>query len=107
MTGLLGWVQGLNGLVLALTLGGLLFIEEVRVPLPFAPGDLLLAIGGIAIAAGAFCPATPAQLTRIYAFVSGNRPAARRFIGDINFDRLGRRVDVEAAYLNPLLLESL
>src|SRR5438270_3433296 len=29
-----------------------MFLEEVGVPLPFAPGDLVLAIGGIAIAAG-------------------------------------------------------
>src|SRR2546426_63244 len=29
-----------------------MFIEEVGVPLPFAPGDLVLAIGGIAIAGG-------------------------------------------------------
>ena len=52
MTGLLAWVQGLDGLVLALVIGGLLFVEEVGVPLPLAPGDLILAIGGIAIAAG-------------------------------------------------------
>jgi len=49
---LIGWVQGLNGLVLALAIAGLLFVEEIGVPLPLAPGDLLLAIGGIAIAAG-------------------------------------------------------
>src|SRR5256886_13804662 len=29
-----------------------MFIEEAGVPLPFAPGDLVLAIGGIAIAGG-------------------------------------------------------
>ena len=45
-------MQGLNGLVLALSIAGLLFVEEVGVPLPLAPGDLLLAIGGIAVAAG-------------------------------------------------------
>jgi energy-coupling factor transport system substrate-specific component len=52
LANLLGWVQGLNGLVLALAIAGLLFVEEVGVPLPLAPGDVLLAIGGIAIAAG-------------------------------------------------------
>ena len=52
MVDLIGWVQGLNGLVLALAIAGLLFVEEIGVPLPLAPGDLLLAIGGIAIAAG-------------------------------------------------------
>src|SRR5947209_13940994 len=29
-----------------------MFLEEVGVPLPFAPGDLVLAIGGIALAGG-------------------------------------------------------
>jgi membrane protein DedA with SNARE-associated domain len=29
-----------------------MFLEEAGVPLPFAPGDLVLAIGGIAIAGG-------------------------------------------------------
>lgn len=48
----IGWVQGLEGLTLALVICGLLFLEEVGVPLPFAPGDLLLAIAGIAVAAG-------------------------------------------------------
>ena len=38
--------------MLALAIAGLLFVEEIGVPLPLAPGDLLLAIGGIAIAAG-------------------------------------------------------
>ena len=52
MPDIIGWIQGLDGLVLTLAIAGLLFIEEAGVPLPLAPGDLLLAIGGIAIAAG-------------------------------------------------------
>jgi len=48
----IGWVQGLNGATLIAVICGLMFLEEVGVPLPFAPGDLVLAIGGIAIAAG-------------------------------------------------------
>src|SRR5438067_2014778 len=47
-----GWVQGLEGVTLVVVICGLLFVEEVGVPLPFAPGDLVLAIGGIAIAGG-------------------------------------------------------
>lgn len=46
------WVQELQGPALIAIVCGLLFIEEVGVPLPFAPGDLVLAIGGIAIAGG-------------------------------------------------------
>jgi energy-coupling factor transport system substrate-specific component len=53
----LAWIQGLEGPTLVAIICGLLFLEEVGVPLPFAPGDLLLAIGGIAIAAGRVNPA--------------------------------------------------
>ena len=49
---LLAWIQALNGTTLILVIAALLFIEEVGVPLPFAPGDLMLAIAGIAVAAG-------------------------------------------------------
>ena len=52
----LGWIQGLEGPVLLGVICGLLFIEESCIPMPFAPGDLLLAIGGIAIAAGKVNP---------------------------------------------------
>jgi energy-coupling factor transport system substrate-specific component len=51
------WVQALSGTALIVGICGLLFIEEVGVPLPFAPGDLVLAIGGIAIAGGRVNPA--------------------------------------------------
>jgi len=53
----IGWVQGLNGSTLIVVICGLMFLEEVGVPLPFAPGDLVLAIGGIAIAGGRVHPA--------------------------------------------------
>jgi energy-coupling factor transport system substrate-specific component len=46
------WIQGLEGPGLVIGICGLLFIEECGVPLPFAPGDLVLAIAGIAIAGG-------------------------------------------------------
>jgi len=52
----IGWIQGLEGLTLLAIICAFLFIEEVGVPLPFAPGDLLLAIVGIAIAAGRVNP---------------------------------------------------
>lgn len=43
-------VQGLDGAAVVLIICALLFVEECGVPLPFIPGDLLLLIGGIAIA---------------------------------------------------------
>src|SRR5215469_163947 len=52
----IAWIQGLEGFTLVAIICALLFVEEVGVPLPFAPGDLLLAIAGIAIAAGRVNP---------------------------------------------------
>jgi len=54
----IGWVQGLEGITLAAVLGAFLFFEEAGLPIPFAPGDILLAIGGIAVAAGRVDPVT-------------------------------------------------
>jgi energy-coupling factor transport system substrate-specific component len=52
----IGWVQGLGGTTLIAVICGLIFIEEVGVPLPFAPGDIVLAVGGIAVAGGRVSP---------------------------------------------------
>ena len=52
----LAWIQGLQGLGLVAAICGLLFVEEAGVPLPIAPGDLVLAIAGIAIAGGRVNP---------------------------------------------------
>lgn len=43
-------------MTLAAVICGFLLVEEAGVPVPFAPGDLLLAIGGIAIVAGKVNP---------------------------------------------------
>jgi membrane protein DedA with SNARE-associated domain/uncharacterized RDD family membrane protein YckC len=45
-------LQHLSGDLLVLSIAGLLFIEESGIPLPFAPGDVLLLIAGISIASG-------------------------------------------------------
>jgi energy-coupling factor transport system substrate-specific component len=50
------WVQALQGPGLVAVICGLMFVEETGVPLPFAPGDLVLAIGGIAVAGGRVNP---------------------------------------------------
>ena len=50
------WVQGLNGQTLVVAICILMFIEETGVPLPFAPGDIVLALGGIAVAGGRVNP---------------------------------------------------
>src|SRR5438874_5932271 len=52
----MAWFQGLDGTTLVVAICILMFIEETGVPLPFAPGDLVLAIGGIAVAGGRVNP---------------------------------------------------
>src|SRR5256712_9399930 len=52
----MAWFQGLDGTTLVVAICVLMFIEETGVPLPFAPGDLVLAIGGIAVAGGRVNP---------------------------------------------------
>lgn len=47
MNGILG---GLDPIVVVLAISALLFIEECGLPIPFAPGDLVLMLGGIGIA---------------------------------------------------------
>jgi membrane protein DedA with SNARE-associated domain len=49
-------LESLDGGVIVAILSGLLFIEECGVPLPMAPGDLVLLVGGIAIATGRVNP---------------------------------------------------
>src|SRR5713101_3558335 len=43
-------IANLSGALLIAVLASLVFIEESGIPIPFAPGDLLLVIAGIAIA---------------------------------------------------------
>jgi membrane protein DedA with SNARE-associated domain len=50
------WVQGLDGTTLLMAICILMFLEETGVPLPFAPGDLVLATAGIAVADGRVNP---------------------------------------------------
>jgi membrane protein DedA with SNARE-associated domain/uncharacterized RDD family membrane protein YckC len=50
-------IASLSGALLITVLAGLVFIEETGVPVPFAPGDLLLMIAGIAIASDTVEPA--------------------------------------------------
>jgi membrane protein DedA with SNARE-associated domain len=50
------FIDGLTGTTLLLAICGLLLIEELGVPLPFAPGDPVLVIAGIAIAGGRLNP---------------------------------------------------
>jgi membrane protein DedA with SNARE-associated domain len=49
-------ISSLSGDLLIAVVAGLVFIEETGIPIPFAPGDLLLIIAGIAIASDTVDP---------------------------------------------------
>jgi membrane-associated protein len=49
-------IASLSGDLLIFVIASLLFIEETGIPIPFAPGDLLLLIAGIAIASDTVDP---------------------------------------------------
>src|SRR2546423_12750646 len=53
----IGSIATLSGDLLIAVIAGLVFIEESGIPVPFAPGDLLLMIAGIAIASDTVEPA--------------------------------------------------
>src|SRR2546423_1227120 len=65
-----------------------MFFEEAGVPIPFAPGDLVLAIGGIAIAGGRLDPAT--FIVVVTASVLIGALAGREIFALLGWERLMR-----------------
>ena len=91
-------IMGLGGVVLIAAIVSLLFIEEMGVPLPFAPGDLLLTVGGIAIAAGRIDAV--AFVVAAFAAIVGGAMTGRELFGLLGWQRLlqvARRVHAEKA----------
>jgi membrane protein DedA with SNARE-associated domain/uncharacterized RDD family membrane protein YckC len=95
-------IASLSGDLLIAVIAGLVFIEETGIPIPFAPGDLLLIIAGIAIASGTVepVPMAAALLTATVlgamigreVFVAVGRPALMKAA-----DALGFRPALERA----------
>ena len=52
----MSYLQGLHGAVAIVLLCSMLFAEEAGVPIPFAPGEVVLMAGGLLIAAGGLDP---------------------------------------------------
>lgn len=52
----MSFLNGLNGTVATLLLCALLYLDEVGVPLPFAPNEVLLVLAGLLIGTGAVAP---------------------------------------------------
>jgi len=52
----MSYLQGLHGVVAIVLLCSLLFAEEAGIPIPFAPGEVVLMAGGLLVAAGGLDP---------------------------------------------------
>src|SRR6202521_3887064 len=86
----IGSIASLSGDLLIGVIAGLVFIEESGIPAPFAPGDLLLIIAGIAIASDTVEP-VPMVAALLTASVLG------AMIGRGVFAAVGRRAVIKAA----------
>ncbi|HXN03015.1 MAG TPA: RDD family protein [Candidatus Dormibacteraeota bacterium] len=86
----IGSIASLSGDLLIGVIAGLVFIEESGIPVPFAPGDLLLIIAGIAIASDTVEP-VPMVAALLTASVLG------AMIGREVFAAVGRPALIKAA----------
>lgn len=102
----MSFLQGLHGAVALALLSGLLFAEEVGVPLPFAPGELTLLVAGLLIASGGLNPYAFIPLALVACIVGslvgyswarvvgdrGLRALAKRLRQQRNLERVERRI---------------
>ena len=98
-------IVGFGGLPLVAIVAGCLFLEEIGLPLFFAPGDLLLGLGGIAIASGRVSPLlfVPAVFV---ATLSGALVGRELFalLGPERLMKVARRLHVEKPLLRTTVL---
>jgi membrane-associated protein len=87
------FLQGLHGAVALALLPALLFAEEAGVPLPFAPGELVLLVAGLLITSGGLNPYAFVPLA-LFACVAGSviGYSWARVVGDRGLRGLARRL---------------
>jgi len=87
------FLQGLHGAVALALLPALLFAEEAGVPLPFAPGELVLLVAGLLIASGGLNPYAFIPLS-LFACAAGSLVGYSwaRVVGDHALRGLARRL---------------
>jgi membrane-associated protein len=87
------FLSGLHGAVALALLPSLLFAEEAGVPLPFAPGELVLLVAGLLIASGGLNPYAFIPLALV-ACVAGSLVGYSwaRAVGDRGLKGLARRL---------------
>jgi membrane-associated protein len=89
----MSYLQGLHGVVAIVLLCSLLFAEEAGIPLPFAPGEVVLMAGGLLIAAGGLDPVVFVPLA-IAAALAGSMVGYSwaRLVGEHGLATLARRL---------------
>jgi membrane-associated protein len=87
------YLQGLHGVVAIVLLCSLLFAEEAGIPIPFAPGEVVLMAGGLLIAAGGLDPLVFVPLA-IAAALAGSMVGYSwaRLVGEYGLTTLARRL---------------
>ena len=89
----MSYLQGLHGVVAIVLLCSLLFAEEAGIPIPFAPGEVVLMAGGLLIAAGGLDPLVfvPLAIAASLAGAMGGYSWAR-LVGEQGLTTLARRL---------------
>ncbi len=89
----MSYLQGLHGVVAIVLLCSLLFAEEAGIPIPFAPGEVVLMAGGLLIAAGGLDPVVFVPLA-IAASLAGSVVGYSwaRLVGEHGLTTLARRL---------------
>jgi membrane protein DedA with SNARE-associated domain len=91
MGGIVTTLLGLSGYPLIGVICGLIVLEELGIPMPMAPGDLMLVLTGVSIATGRvnpFVAVTAVYVSALLGAVSGREIAAR--IGGGALSRMAR-----------------
>ncbi|HEX6509833.1 MAG TPA: VTT domain-containing protein [Chloroflexota bacterium] len=93
------FLQGLHGIVAAILICCLLFVDEAGLPLPIAPNEALLLLTGVLVANGAFplwiiLPA--AYLVMAAGMIAGYLWA--RTVGQAGLEALAKRLNATAVY---------
>jgi energy-coupling factor transport system substrate-specific component len=84
----IGWILGAEGTTLVAVICALMFLEEIGVPLFFAPGDIVLAAAGVAVAGGRVNPA--ALVGAVFVTCLVGAMLGREIFARIGWDRLMR-----------------
>lgn len=95
----MSFLYGLNGTAATLMLSALLYIDEVGVPMPFAPNEVLLVVAGLLIGTGAI-PALIFLPIALVAMIAGSLTGFgwARALGSLRLRAVAEKLHAERAY---------